>query len=163
MPCAPAEADGSLPTLVSRQEFVPDIKIDELIRTNQDIHGLTFSWSEPSTVEFQGSHNLSRFFGDPPQTTWTTNVSLNSFGKFFRLSLIANRHLTNSQAFGAIVSKSQNSPEVPIESLEFVGSQIRIGFASVPNVTYALDECECSGRTIATCATWHWRSTVASR
>ena len=155
VPCAPEEADGSLPTLVSRHEFVPDIIIDELIRTNQDIHGLTFSWGEPSTVELQGSHNLvdwttvSRFFGNPPQTTWTTNVSLNPFGQFFRLSLVANSHLTNSQASGVLVSKTQDSPEILIGSREFIDSQIRMGFASVPNAIYALDECEWCGRTIA--------------
>jgi hypothetical protein len=115
VPCSPEEADGSLPTLVLQVEIVPDIKIDDLIRTNSDIYGVTFSWAEPSTVELQGSQDMvewtsiSRFFGDPPQTTWTTNVSLNSFGKFFRLSLIANRHLTTSQASAPLVPKSNGS------------------------------------------------------
>jgi hypothetical protein len=156
LPCAPEQADGSPPALISRHEFIPDIKIDELIRTNQDIYGLTFSWAEPSTVELQGSHNLvdwttvSRFFGNPPRTTWTTNVSLNRFGQFFRLSLIANSHLTKNRAAAAIISESDYSPEVPIEGLKFIDSQIRIGFVSAPNATYLLDERAWSGPTIAT-------------
>ena len=57
VPCELEEADGSSPVLASRMELMPDITIDELIRTNGDIHGVTFSWSEPSTVELRASHN----------------------------------------------------------------------------------------------------------
>jgi len=102
VPCTPEEADGSAADLVVRRELAPDLKIDELIQTNRDVCGLKFSWAGTSTVELQGSHDftnwtpVARFFGDPPQTTWTTNSSLNSFGEFFRLRLIADRHDTNA-------------------------------------------------------------------
>lgn len=109
VPCAPEEADGSAPDLVFRQELIPDLKIDELILTNRDVYGLKFSWATTSTVELQGSHDfinwtpVARFFGDAPQTTWTTNSSLNAFGEFFRLRLIADRHDTN--ALGSVSSQ----------------------------------------------------------
>jgi hypothetical protein len=103
VPCAPEVADGSSPELVAQIELVPDIKIDALVITNGAVYGLTFSWSQPSTVELQGSHNMTnwetiaRFFGDAPQTTWTSNTPLNSFGEYFRLSLVANRHLSSAK------------------------------------------------------------------
>jgi hypothetical protein len=153
VPCAPEEADGSLPDLVSRLELVPDLKIEQLIVTNDNIYGVTFSWSYPSTVELQGSHDLTnwsavaRFFGDPPQTTWTTNVALNSFGEFFRLLLVAGRHVTNATASATLSSRSQYSSEIPIASAEMVNGQIRVGFGSVPNAVYELRSCELSGRT----------------
>lgn len=114
IPCAPEEADGSPPTLVYRQELVPDVKIDRLVLTNQNIYGVTFSWAEPSTVELQGSFdmtswtNIARFFGDPPQTTWTTNISLNQYGRFFRLSLVSNSHVTNDPHSGLSAAISDN-------------------------------------------------------
>ena len=156
VPCAPEEADGSPAAIVTRMELVPDVTIDQLIITNGQVHGLTFSWIEPSTVELQGSHDLvnwttvARFFGNPPQTTWTTNVSLNSFGEFFRLSLIANSHLANAQTSTTLASKSKHSLEIPIGSLQFIDHQFRIGFVSVPNAVYEVDYCEWPGRTITT-------------
>lgn len=156
VPCAPEEADGSPAAIVSRREIIPDVTIDQLILTNGAVHGVSFSWSEPSTVELQGSHDLvnwtsvARFFGNPPQTTWTTNVPLNSFGAFFRLSLIANSHLANAQAATTLASQAQPSVETPIGSLQFIDHQIRIGFVSVPNTVYEVDYCEWLGGTIAT-------------
>jgi hypothetical protein len=120
VPCAPEQADGSSPDLVSGLELVPDIKIDGLIVTNDGVYGLTFSWAEPSIIELQGSHDLSnwtpvaRFNGDPPQTTWTTNVSLNSFGEFFRLLLVADRNVPSAPATARLASASQYSSEIPI-------------------------------------------------
>ena len=112
VPCAPEEAgDGSAADLVFRLQLVPDLKIDELILTNSDVYGLKFSWITSSTVELQSSHDLTnwksvaRFFGDPPQTTWTTNSSLNAFGEFFRLRLIADRHDTNALSSASFSNK----------------------------------------------------------
>lgn len=151
VPCAPQDADGSPPDLVSELELIPDVKIDGLIVTNGAVYGLTFSWAAPSTVELQGSHDLTNWtsvaqlFGSPPQTTWTTNVPLNSFGDFFRLRLLAN---TNNQASVTIASRSQQSSDVPIVCQEIINGQIRVGFASVPNAVYEVASCEISGRAI---------------
>ena len=96
VPCAPEEADGSEPQLVSRFEIVTDLVINELIVTNGEVHGVTFSWVAASTVELQGSHDLihwtpvARLAGNwNPPTTWTTNSSLNAYGEFFRLRAIS--------------------------------------------------------------------------
>jgi hypothetical protein len=103
LPCAPAESDGSASNLVSRLELLSDPKIEELILTNNEAYGLKYSWDTQSTVELQASHDLTnwtsvaRFFGDPPETTWTTNSPITSYGEFFRLWLIAcGRHDTNA-------------------------------------------------------------------
>jgi len=92
----PEEADGSEPQLVSRFEIVTDLVINELIVTNGEVHGVTFSWVAASTVELQGSHDLihwtpvARLAGNwNPPTTWTTSSSLNAYGEFFRLRAIS--------------------------------------------------------------------------
>ena len=152
VPCAPEQADGSPPDLVSGLELLPDVKIDGLLVTNGNVYGLTFSWAESSTVELQGSHDLTQWtpitwlFGDPPQTTWTTNVPLNSFGEFFRLRLVANSHVTNNLA---TVTLASYSSEIPIATEEMVDGQIRVGFASVPNAVYEVAYCEKPGQPIA--------------
>ncbi|NOS68962.1 MAG: hypothetical protein HOP33_03445 [Verrucomicrobia bacterium] len=156
VPCSPEEADGSPPTIVSRIELIPDVKIDQLIFTNGQVHGLTYSWIQPSTVELQASHNLAdwmtvaRFFGNPPQTTWTTNISFSSFGQFFQLSLIANSHLANTQAPVTLASTSPHSLEIPIGNQEYINNEFRIGFISTPNGVYEVDYCELPGKTITT-------------
>jgi hypothetical protein len=150
VPCPPEEADGSPPDLVSRLELIPDVQVAGLIVTNSAVYGLTFSWNEPSTVELQGSHDMThwtpvtRLFGDPPQTTWTTNVPLNSFGEFFRLMLVANRHVTNNLA--SVKLGSQYSSETPIVREEMIRGQIRVGFTSVPDALYEVTCCEMSGQ-----------------
>jgi len=164
IPCSPEEADGSSPIFVSRVEMIRDIKIDQLIRTNDHVYGLTFSWNEPSTVQLEATHNLTnwtavaRFFGSPPSTTWTTNMPLEDHGKFFRLSLVANRHLTNATtATATTVSAAQRFREIPIISRELVRNQIQVGFASTPGGKYEIDHLSRAGQVICT------TSTVASK
>lgn len=156
VPCLAEEADGSAATLVSRIELLADIKIDNLICTNGNIYGVTFSWSGPSTVELQGSFNMvdwttiTRFFGDAPQTTWTTNTPLNSFGQFFRLSLVAARHLTNSPPETLVVAKAKAPDIKPDGNLEFAKGQLRCSFTSLPNQPYACDVIGTKGQVITT-------------
>jgi hypothetical protein len=144
IPCSAEEADGSATQMISRAELLPDLIINELILTNGEVHGLRFTWDEPSTVELQGSHDLAewtavaRIYGDPPQTTWVTNAALNSFGDFFRLRLIS-------------ASQSQRSPErVIVNHIGGEGKTVTIGFASVSNMVYEVDRCESVGRVIET-------------
>lgn len=156
VPCAPEEADGSPDTLVSRMEVIPDIKIDELILTNGQVCGVTFSWVQPSTVELQRSEDLgswetvARLFGDPPQTTWTTNVSLGSSGTFFRLLLVAASHVSEAPAATLAAGDFQTIKEIPVVDQRLMGGQIRIGFPSAPNALYEVEHCEWRGDTIAT-------------
>lgn len=108
VPCLPEEADGSSPILISSHEFISDILLTELVVTDGSVHGVTFSWDNDSTVQLDASHNLAewtpvaRFFGSPPSTTWTTEESLNSYGTFFRLSLISARHLESALVVDSI-------------------------------------------------------------
>lgn len=97
VPCAPEEADGSEPQMVSRFEIVPDLIINQLIVTNGEVHGVTFS-SIVATVELQGSHDLihwtpvAQFAAHSPPTTWTSASSLNAYGEFFRLRAVSVKH-----------------------------------------------------------------------
>lgn len=145
-PCSPEESDGSPSQLTSYREAVKDIKIDALVRTNQAVHGITFSWNQPSTVELEGSHNLkdwnyiARFFGNAPQTTWTTNLSLNSYGRFFRLALVANKHLTNDIAPDA-ASFVGRQTLVPVENCRIRDGRFIADFISNPEAVYRVEFC----------------------
>jgi len=157
VPCSAEDADSSIPQMISRAEFLPDLVINELIVTNGDIHGLRFTWDEPSTVELQGSHDLAewtavaRIYGDPPQTTWITNALLNSFGEFFRLQLITNSHPATALASAVSASQPQRlSERVIVNRIGADGKTVSIGFASVSNVVYEVDHSESVGRVIET-------------
>lgn len=153
IPCSAEEADGSAPQLISRAELIPDLVINELIITDGEVHGVKFSWNGPSTVELQGSHDLAqwtsvaRIYGDSPQTTWTTNASLNSFGDFFRLRLITNSHPST-----ALVSPMSVSPpeRVIVNHIGVDGKAVTIGFESVSNMVYEVDHYESIGTVIET-------------
>jgi hypothetical protein len=143
--------------MISRVELLPDLVINELILTNGEVHGLRFTWDEPSTVEVQGSHDLAewtavaRIYGDPPQTTWVTNAPLNSFGDFFRLQLITNTHPSTATVSPMLISQPQRSPErVIVNHIGTDGKAVTIGFASVPNMVYEVDYCESLSRVIET-------------
>lgn len=156
VPCAPEHADGSPATFLSQIELVPDIKIDELIVTNSQVHGLTFSWYQDSTVQLEGSPDMvdwtpiTRFWGNPPQTTWTTNTPLNSFGDFFRLSLVANSHLESTNVLSMLAASAQPARVIPISSQEMIGNRIKLGFASVPGAVYEVEHHERPGLKLTT-------------
>jgi hypothetical protein len=155
VPCSAEESDGSAPSLISRYEAIKDVKIDAVVRTNGEVYGVTYSWNEPSTVDLEGSHDMTnwnfiaRFFGDPPRTTWTTNISLNSFGEFFRLALVSNHHVTNShsaRASAPVVSSST----VRVQSYRIVAGRLEADFASVTNSVYEVEMCGTDGEKIET-------------
>lgn len=145
-PCAPGAADGSPSNWVARVNLAPDIEIDGLVVTNGEIHGVKFTWQYDSTMQLEGSHDMdtwtpvAQFFGWPGQTTWTTNTSLNSYGKFFRLALVSTRHMTNSTRL-----VTSGAMEIPVKRQEFINGQIRVGFASVPGIRYEVQHAEWSG------------------
>lgn len=155
VPCTPEEADGSASNMISRVEIVRDMLIDELIHTNGEIHGLTFSWNQMSTMQLEGSPDMknwtpiARFFGTPPQTTWTTNSALNPYGNFFRLSLVANRQLTTGLSAATLAARSLTTSDIPIQSQQVVDGKIKIGFASTPGIGYEVVYDQWSGQTQA--------------
>ncbi|HEX4350358.1 MAG TPA: hypothetical protein VH251_08215 [Verrucomicrobiae bacterium] len=101
VPCTPDEADNSPTNYTFLLKLLPDVGINQLIQTNGSIYGLDFTWDYESTFLLQGSADMNNWtnvayvWSYPPETTWTTNTPLNSFGNFFRISMVANEHSTN--------------------------------------------------------------------
>jgi len=94
VPCNPAAADGSATHFNFALKLVPDVNINHLIQTNGVVSGVDFTWNYASTFLLQGSMDMNNWTSiayissSPPETVWTTNVSLNSFGQFFRVELV---------------------------------------------------------------------------
>jgi hypothetical protein len=95
-------ADSSTNLLSTIQVInLPDVEILNLARDPTGTHGLTFSYGESSTLRLEGAFDLTRWtniayiYGDAGVTSWTTNVSLDPFGTYFRLALVAEGHVTN--------------------------------------------------------------------
>jgi len=109
VPCGPDEADGSPATFSYALKLLPDVAIQRLIQTNGVVQGLDFTWGYASTFLLQASMeattwtNVCYLWSSPPETVWTTNLPLNSFGQFFRLELVANGYLTNPPPLNANV------------------------------------------------------------
>ena len=137
IPCTAEESDNSPTNRISRFELVQDITIESLVHTNNQVFGLRYRWAEPSTVDLEASHDLAdwnfitRIYGDPPVTTWTTNKSLDHYGKFYRLSLVSNSHSTGARADIPIDNGS-----VAIKSLGLKDQKLDLQFLSEPRQTY---------------------------
>ena len=101
VPCRPEDADGSPTNFVYDLKLVPDVNINRLVQENGIIDGVDFNYDFPSTFLLQGSSDLSHWtniaylWSYPPETVWTTNVSLGDYGQFFKLALVAGIHMTN--------------------------------------------------------------------
>jgi hypothetical protein len=104
VPGNPNEADGSPTNCTYVVELVPDIIINHLIQTNGSIYGVDLTWNGTSTFALQASADLNHWtnvtyiWSSPPETVWTTNAPLNSYGQFFRVALVANGYQTNPPA-----------------------------------------------------------------
>ena len=101
VPCPPEEADSSPTNLVERFTVIqlPDVQIDSLTRVSNEVIGLTFTYSEDSTVQLQATRNFQNWtnvtflYGNSGTTTWTSGGPLNAYGDFFRLLLAAEGHV----------------------------------------------------------------------
>jgi hypothetical protein len=149
VPCGPDEASGGNPKMVTRAQLVPDVILDELIVTNGLVYGVTFSWDGESTVQIEGSHDfgtwtpIARLHGYPGQTTWHTNVALNGFGNFFRLSLLSARHLPG---FASQAAKELRAGRIiPLQQQRIAGSKWVATFLSVPGKRYVIEQSGLSG------------------
>ncbi len=100
VPCTPDEADNSPTNYSFALKLVPDVAINQLIQTNGNVYGVDFTWNYDSTFLLQSSTdfnnwtNIAYVWSYPPETTWTTNTPLNSFGNYFRISIVADGHDT---------------------------------------------------------------------
>lgn len=98
VPCAPGDEDGSPSSLYSSMGLTPDIKIDDFLVVSNRLTGLLFSWDYESTMiilasdDFQSWTNVSYALGYTGQTTWTSSVPLDVYGKYFRINLFATEH-----------------------------------------------------------------------
>ncbi|HTB84193.1 MAG TPA: hypothetical protein VK742_11110 [Candidatus Sulfotelmatobacter sp.] len=122
VPCSPAAADGSATNYNFTLKLMPDVNINHLIQTNGVISGVDFTWNYSSTFLLQGSMDLHNWTSvayissSPPETVWTTNVSLNSFGQFFRVELVGGEvgnSLPSAQS-SASIAKASVTPQALI-------------------------------------------------
>jgi len=116
VPCSPAEADGSPTNYVFTLKLLPDIVINQLIQTNGTVYGVDFSWDSAATFVLQGTSdlinwtNITYLWSYPPETVWTTNAPLNSYGQFFRVELVADGHQTNLPPLSANLALTPATP-----------------------------------------------------
>jgi hypothetical protein len=112
MPCPPEEANYAPTNYSFALKLVPDVAINQLVQTNGNIYGIDFIWDNASTFLLQGSADLNNWtniayvWSYPPETTWTTNTPLNSFGNFFRVSLIGEGYGTNLPPLSSAAAKA---------------------------------------------------------
>lgn len=100
VPCAPDEGDNSPTNVLTRFSVgLPDVAITELVRSGNDIMGIRFNYTERSTLLLQASGDFTNWnsvafiHGNPGVTTWTSGMPLNEYGSFFRLYMVAEGHL----------------------------------------------------------------------
>jgi hypothetical protein len=118
LPCAPEEADGSATNHLERVTLIslPDPQIDTLIRFGSEVRGVSFYYPESSTVRLEATRdfrtwsNITYIYGNSGVTGWSTNSSLNHFGDFFRLRLIAEGHATQLPPLESQLSSGYSAP-----------------------------------------------------
>jgi hypothetical protein len=123
IPCTPDEADNSPTNYVFTLKLLPDVNINQLIQTNENVYGVNFTWNDNSTFLLQGTTDLNNWtnvayiWSWPPETVWTTNQVLNNYGNFFRVELVADGHSTNLPPLNsALVPKPKAVAKIAIPS-----------------------------------------------
>jgi len=143
VPCSPAEADGSATNLNFALKLLPDVNISHLIQTNGVVSGVDFTWDYASVFLLQGSMdmnnwtNIGYISSVPPETVWTTNVSLNSYGQFFRVELVGNDsdqpsvQSSASIAKVSVTTKALIAPATPqITRCQLAGNKIAVNVSA---------------------------------
>jgi len=162
VPCASSEADGSPTNLLTTIQIIdlPDVEILGLVRDAAGTHGLSFRYDEASTLRLEASRGLDRWsnvaylYGVAGVTTWTTNVSLDAYGNYFRLALVAEGQVTNlppldpglspATAFSAAANNAPSVSLVPPPSSRTVrvlrcapsAEGVEVSIATQPGHTY---------------------------
>jgi len=96
-PCEPNESDGSPTELFSAYEIFPDPEVIELGSDH-----LSYFWPSSNTVLIEASHdfqvwsNVAQVVGYGGTTTWSSAQSMDTFGSYFRVGLVAMKALTNT-------------------------------------------------------------------
>jgi hypothetical protein len=118
-PCDAADADGSPTNFVYAFKIIPDIVINQLLQTNGVVCGVDFTWDDTDIFVLQGSSdlynwtNIAYITSTPPDTVWTTNVSLSNYGQFFRVALTSQDYpMVQQRTAKTAIAPSPSSPQV---------------------------------------------------
>lgn len=162
VPCAPEEADGSPTNFAFTLKLLPDVSIDHLIQTNGNIYGVDFFWAYQSTFLLQGTTdmnswtNIAYIWSWPPETQWITNQALNTYGNFFRVSLVANGHSTYLPPLSSVLAqkpflKPQSSQggvtPLTIRNCQVAGGKVSVAVSASPGTAIQVQALD-SHRTI---------------
>ncbi len=153
VPCDPADADGSPTNFLYTLKLLPDVNINNLIQTNGGVYGVDFDWAYTNTFVLQGTSNfvdwtnIAYIWSYPPETTWTTNVSLLNYGEFFRLELVADGYDTNLPPLGdAVAPRSsmaanigQISTTPSVTGCQFANGQVVVNLATQTGQTVQVE------------------------
>jgi hypothetical protein len=165
IPCDPEAADGSPTNYSFALKLLPDISIQQLFQSNGVVNGIKFSWDYESTLLLQGSAdmkswtNIAYLWSYPPETTWTTNISLTAFGNFFRVELVANGQGTNLPPLNMAgvqnrSVKEKNSLVIAATSrvlgCQVAQGRIAVSVATQPNQSYVVKAVDSHQRVQAT-------------
>jgi hypothetical protein len=154
VPCPPEQADGSPTNFSYTLKLLPDIVIQQLIRSNGMVLGVDFLWDADSTFLLQGSTDLTNWtnvaylWSSPPETLWTTNQPLNGFGQFFRLELVANGYQTNLPPLNPSVlpappsvakaARAQSAAIPRVSGCQITNGKIAVSVVTQPNQHYTV-------------------------
>jgi len=144
VPCSPDAADGSATNFNYTLKLIPDVNINQLIQTNGVVSGVDFIWDYASVFLLQGSMdmnnwtNIGYISSVPPETIWTTNISLNSFGQFFRVELVGNEDGTPSAISNvskvskpSVVTKALSNSAAPqVTRCQLVNNKIAVNVSA---------------------------------
>jgi len=159
IPCSPEDADGSPTNFVYDLKLLPDVVINQLIQSNGEIQGVDFTWDSASTFLLQGTAdfnnwtNIAYIWSYPPETVWTTNVSLGDYGQFFRVALVADGHSTNlppltshlALAPKAIAKAGVASTTPRVTGCQFAKGRMAVNIATQPGQTVQVQAVDSHG------------------
>jgi len=159
VPCSPDQADNSPTNFVFDLVLVPDIQINRLIQTNGVVCGVDFTYNYQSTLLLQASTDLNNWtnvayiWTTPPETMWTTNVSLGNYGQFFRLELVAGEYTTNlpplssalALAPGTAAKADATTTTAKVTNVRLVRGKVMVTVAAKPGQTLQVQAADSLG------------------
>lgn len=161
VPCPESEADGSPTNLLTKVSIInlPDVEILSLVRNGAATHGVTFRYGEASTLRLDGTadfrswNKIVYLYGGAGDTTWTTNQSLDTFGNYYRLLLVAEGHVTNLPPLNASLSPgplfvAANVNPVKVLRCAPVADGVEVTIATRPGNTHEISLLDSNARPV---------------
>lgn len=119
VPCAEEDADDASGTLSYTVKLIPDVELQDILFTNDTAWGISYHWSSPNTMLVQASDdmqswtNVAYVLGDSGTNVWYHESPLSDYGSFYRLQLVASRHIDPLPVLNkSVVSSVQASTEL---------------------------------------------------